>query len=180
MLYRYRECREKYGSTYKIGKAVSGGVLFKLEEGVYSDTGEEDELEILQWRYPKAVMTLESAFFYHGLTDEIPEAYSLATERGSSKIEDSRVRQCFVPVGTIDIGKTQIEYDGDKVRIYDFERLVIELARLKTKVSYDLYKEVLESLRKRRDEIRPDVLQIYLRSFPKRGAIESIIYEELF
>ena len=180
MLYRYKDCREKYGSPYRIDMAMREGVLHKLEDGVYSDSGDEDELEIIQWRYPKAVMTLESAFFYHGLTDEIPDVYALATERGSSKIEDPRVRQCFVPVGTLDIGKTQIEYEGDSIRIYDLERLSIELARLKTKISYDLYKEVLESLRRRRDEIRPDVLQIYLRSFPKRGAIESIIYEELF
>ena len=180
MLFHHKNCRKKFGSLYRIDKAVREGLLFKLEEGVYSDTGKEDELEIIQWRYPKGVMTLESAFFYYGLTDEIPEVYALATERGSSKIEDPRVRQCFVSVGTLGIGKTQIRFEGDSVRIYDLERLTIELARLKTKISYDLYKEVLESLRRRRDEIRPDVLQIYLRSFPKRGAIESIIYEELF
>ena len=63
MLFHYKDCRKKFGSPYRIDKAVREGLLFKLEEGVYSDTGEEDELEIIQWRYPKGVMTLESAFF---------------------------------------------------------------------------------------------------------------------
>ena len=48
MLYSFAECKEKFGSPYQIDKAVAAGSLWKLGVGVYSDTGAENELEIVQ------------------------------------------------------------------------------------------------------------------------------------
>ena len=50
MLYSFAECRKRFGSPYQIDKAVAAGGLWKLGVGVYSDTGAENELEIVQWR----------------------------------------------------------------------------------------------------------------------------------
>ena len=36
-----------FGSPYRIAKAIADGRIRKLEDGVYSDTGEENELEIV-------------------------------------------------------------------------------------------------------------------------------------
>lgn len=180
MLLDYAECLKRFGSLYRIRKAIDGRRLFKVESGVYSDTGDENELEIVQWKHPRAIMTLDSAYFYHNLTDEIPTVYSMATDYGARKIADPLVKQYFMPRGTVEIGKTEIEYAGDKVRTYDLERLVIETARMKSKIPYDLYKEVVLSFRRRIAEIVPATIQIYLRSFPKRSSIERIIGEEIF
>ena len=49
-----------------------GTAFFKMGVWVYSDTGKENELQIVQWRHPRAVLTFESAYFYYDLTDEIP------------------------------------------------------------------------------------------------------------
>lgn len=180
MLLAYKDCIEKYGSLYQINKAIRDGRLHRIEPRVYSDTGEENELEIVQWKHPNAVMTLDSAYFYYGLTDVIPSEYHMATAFRARRIDDPIVRQYYMPDGTFSIGKTSLQYCGDCVRIYDLERLLIETARMKSKLPYDLYKEVISSFRNRIGEILPAKIQLYLRSFPKRETIENIIGEEVF
>ena len=95
MIYSFADCRKKFGSPYQIEKAIAGGCLWKLDVGVYSDTGEENELEIVQWRHPHAVMTLDSAYFYYDLTDSVPGFYYMATDHGARPITDPLVKQVF-------------------------------------------------------------------------------------
>jgi len=148
--------------------------------GVYSDTGDENELEIVQWRHPKAVMTLDSAYFYYDLTDEVPDAYYMATDRKARPLNDPLVWQFFMPEGTFELGITTIEYCGDKVRTYDLERLLIETARMKSRLDPALYKEVVVSFRKRTESLIAHKIADYLQFFPRRDAIECVIYEEVF
>lgn len=182
MLQSYRECLEKYGSAYLVRKAVSDGRLYKMEAGVYSDAGTEDELEVVQFKYPNAVITMESAFFYYDLTDTVPDCYHLATGLHAARITDERVTQHYVPEEIVDVGVVTIERAGSRIRTYDLERLMIETARMKAKLPSDLYKEVVLSFRKRVDEIYPAKVGEYLasRPFPKKDLVERIIYEEIF
>ena len=46
------------------------------------------------------------------------------------------------------LGKTQIDYEGIIINIYDKERMLIDLARNKNKIGYDLYKEIISNYRK--------------------------------
>ena len=141
-----------------------------MDVGVYSDTGAENELEIVQWRHPNAVMTFDSAYFYHDLTDAVPEFYYMATAHGARPIRDPLVKQFYMPSGTEELGVTTIEYCGDKVRIFDLER----------QLAPDQYKEVVLSFRRRSSELEAYKIADYLAHFARRDAIESIIYEEVF
>lgn len=53
------------------------------------------ELEIIMKKYPNAILTLNSAFYYYGLTDTIPDRYYVATPKSNRKIEDVRVKFSF-------------------------------------------------------------------------------------
>ena len=53
------------------------------------------ELEIIMKKYPNAILTLNSAFYYYGLTDTIPDHYYFATPKSNRKIEDVRVKLSF-------------------------------------------------------------------------------------
>lgn len=180
MLYSFTDCREKFGSPYQIEKAIGAGRIFKLDVGVYSDTGEENELQIVQWKHPNAVMTFDSAYFYYDLTDTVPDFYYMATDHGARPIVDPLVRQYYLPMGTAGIGVTTIDYCGDKVRTFDLERLLIETARMKGKLAPDLYKEVVLSFRRRSNELQAYKIADYLVHFARRDSIETIIYEEVF
>ncbi len=180
MYLNYTDCRRRYGSPYQIDKAVAEGRLKKIEPGVYSDGGKVSELETIQFKYPKGVLAFDSAYFYHDLTDAIPVAYHLATPANAPAIADPRVRQYYFPPAIHKIGLAEIVYCGDKVRTYDLERLLIDTARMKSKLPSDLYKEVILSFRSRTGSLSEEKIGNYLPFFPKRNMIERILYEEVF
>lgn len=91
------QCLQEYGSDYYIQKKVESGALFRIDKGVYSLKQHVPEIAVLMYKYPNAVVTMQSAFYMHGLTDVIPDEYDLATTRNAAKIPDKRVKQYFVP-----------------------------------------------------------------------------------
>ena len=64
-------------------------------------------------KYPNAILTLNSAFYYYGLTDTIPDHYYVATPKSNRKIEDVRVKQIYENSNALEMGKTTIEYDDE-------------------------------------------------------------------
>jgi len=180
MYLNYTDCRRRFGSPYQINKAITDGRLTKIESGVYSDGDMVTELGVVQFKYPKGILAFESAYFYHDLTDVIPTAYHLATPSNAPAINDPRIVQHYIPRSIHALGETEIEYCGDKVRTYDLERLLIDTARMKSKLPSDLYKEVILSFRSRAGSLSEEKIGRYLPCFPKRNMIERILYEEVF
>ena len=76
MILSYEEAIKEYGSDYKLKKAIDSGVVFKIENGIYSSRKYNNELEVILKKYPKAILAGEYAFYIHGLTDVIPEKYA--------------------------------------------------------------------------------------------------------
>ena len=181
MLLNTKECLERYGSYYAIGCAVKEGSLVKIERGIYSDTTEYIAGErIMQKKFPATIFTMESAFYYHRLTDVIPDTYSLATPVRSTSLADKRVKQYFVPDGTLEVGKTELEVSGVKIPVSDLERMLIELMRHRQKLPHDYYKEILGNYRLHLDRLYPAKLDDYLEAFPKRNAISRFLDLEVF
>ena len=179
MLLFYKEVKEKYGNLYQIKKALQAGELYKVAEGVYSDTPRVSEVELIMFRYPKAVFTLNSAFYYHGLTDVIPERYYLATIRDTHKIANAKIKQVFYSEDKYAIGISAMDYQGKPIRIYDRERMLIELIRNAKKLPFDYYKEIIESYRRTVYDLDIQKLQEYTAVFPKGDAIMQSIELEV-
>ena len=178
MLLSYHDCEIKYGSYYQIKKALDARELYKIEPGIYADTPDVSELETISFKYAQAVFTMDSAFYYHGLTDVIPERYHLATSKDAHKIGGKRIKQYFHRDDTFSIGTTNMQYSGVKIRIYSKERMLIELIRNKKALPFDYYKEIIESYRRMVQTLDIEALQAYILAFPKQNHIwESIELE---
>lgn len=181
MIMTYSECCKKYGGRYRTGRLIRNGELHKVAPGLYSDKTSWSDVEVVLARYPNAVLTLQSAYYYYDLSDSIPEAFHLATDRDATKIYDDQVVQHFLPKGTNEIGVVSYKHVSAEIsRIFDKERLLIETARNKTKLPYDLYKEVVESFRNIKDTLYPAKLTDYLEAFPKKDSILRTIESEVF
>lgn len=180
MVAKLIEWSRKYGTKYRVGQLVREGKLFKLEEGIYADIADAPEVEVVLAKYPASVLTLQSAYYYYRMSDEIPDEYHLATDRKAARIDDDRVEQSFVPVGTLMIGATRIVVLNECLRIYDKERLLIETIRYRTKLPYDLYREVISSFREKRNELYGAKIDDYLKMFPRRNVIKEAIRKEVY
>ena len=147
MVLTYKECIEKYGSDRKLKKEMNEGRIFQQEKGIYSLNKLCSELEIIVTKYPRSVFTGESAFYYHSLTDVIPDFYYVATLRTDSRIKDERVKQSYLKTEIFDSGIIQMQHNNAMINIYSLERMLIELMRFKNKLPFDYYKEIISSYR---------------------------------
>lgn len=179
MLYSYDECIERYGSKYLVKKAVERGDIFQLDKGVYSEKKRVSEVAIISMKYPKGVLTLNSAFYYYDLTDAIPEKHYLATDKNAAKIADGRVVQIFEKSDILTLGATTVTKDGCNINIYNRERLLVELLRHKNKFSFDYYKEVLLNFREIIHDLDIRTVQDYAYEVPKTSKIMETLQLEV-
>lgn len=180
MILSYTECINKYGNDYQLAKAIAEGKIYRMESGMYSTDKYAEELEIIIKKYPHAVLTGEYAFYCHELTDVIPEKYFIATKKNSVKLKDPRIVQVYVKDELLQLGVQKKEVNGVVVRIYDKERMLIELLRNKNTIPHDLYKEVIGNYRKIIDELEIWRIQEYTEIFPKSKMIKKALEEEVF
>lgn len=180
MLLSYQECMNIYRTNYLLDKQLECGKLFKIEKGIYSDQKNVSEIDIITLKYPKAIFTLNSAFYFYSFTDVIPDKYTLATDRDSAKIKDQRVKQIFCPKSSLEIGKISMDYASSEINIYNKERLLIELVRYKDKFPFDYYKEIILEYRNRIMDMDIELIQDYAEEFPRSRKIMDIIQAEVF
>lgn len=180
MILTYKECIEEYGNDYQLEKAVREDSLYKIEAGIYSTQKYTSDLEVIMKKYPKAILTEDYAYYYHDLTDVIPEKYYIATGAKAAKLSDPRIVQIYIRDDLLLLGVEEKEIDGAKVRIYDKERMLIELLRNKNSMPYDLYKEIIGNYRKIIEDLEIWRIQDYAEIFPKSKMIKKALQEEVF
>ncbi len=174
MVYYYKELLESGLNRYQIEKKVANKELYKIEKGIYSNDEFPSELAIITKKYSKAILTLNSAFFYYELTDKIPDYYYLATDKKARNIENKSIKQIFTKKELLDIGLTKMKIEDTEVNIYDKERMLIELTRYKSKLPYELYKEVLNNYRKIKDKLNFIKLYKYAQNFNNSYIMKTI------
>lgn len=180
VLYNYNEILVKYKDDYNIKKAIRNREIFKIEKGLYSDKENVHYLKIISKKYPYAVISGHSAYYYHNLTDVIPKKIVICTDRHSTRITNSKIKQVQMKDELYNLGKTNIEYEGARINIYDKERLLIDLARNKNKIGYDLYKEIITNYRNISNSLNIRKIEEYLTYFINADKIFEIIQNEVF
>ena len=179
MIMRYAECAINSLGARDVKKAVASGKLYKIEKGVYSDRPHEPTLAVIAAKYPAAVFTMNSAFYYHALTDDIPDKYYLATDKNASKIRDKRVTQ-FFENASYTLGAEETFVEGVSIRMYNKERMLIELLRHKNQLPFDYYKEILRNYRNLIDNLDIQTIEEYMELLPKKKMIETALQMEVF
>ena len=180
MVYTHKELKEKFGSNYQIQKAVKEGNLYKIESGIYSDKQNNHYLDIFVKKYPNAIISGDSAYYYHNLTDVIPKKIFMTTDRTSGRFNDENIIQSYSTSDYFNLGKTNIEFEGVNINIYDKERMLIELVKNKNITPYDYYKEIINNYRNIKNEIDVYKLQEYAIVYSNGEKLMSIIQDEVF
>lgn len=180
MLYFHKELKKQLKSDYQIQEAVSNQEYYKMEKGLYSDREFVNPLEIICKKYPNAIFTSDSAYYYYNLTDVVPDYFYLATKRTDTRITDKNIKQKFIPNDLFEFGKTQIEIENVKINIYDEERMLVELIRKKNLIPFDYYKEIITNYRKRIDKLDIYKIQEYISYYKNAQSLYDTIMREVF
>ncbi len=176
----HNECLKEYGSDYFIKQKINTGELFKIEKGIYSKNESIPTIALLSYKYPKAIITMDTAFYLYGMTDEIPDECTMATKREAAPIVDKRVKQIFMPKELLSIGATTIDYKGYKVPIFDRERMLIELVRYKGKMPFTYYKEIILNYRRILPQLNVEKIRDYAEVMPRHKKIIDTLKMEVF
>lgn len=179
MIYTYQECIEMFGTYYAFSKALVAKKFFKIKEGVYANENKPKEIAIFVKEYHKAIFTMQSAFYYLNISDVVPKKYYVATDKDATKYKKDNIVQYFLNNGLDKIGVTTINYDGTKIKLFNKERMLIELIRYKNKLPFDYYKEIINYYREHIDEINIPLVVKYLNNFPKKSLIKKTIELEV-
>ena len=180
MIYSYKEALELYGSRYKIKKAIEDGKLFKVEHGFYSDDEDVNSLQIITAKYPNAVFTSKSAYYFYDLTDVIPRKNYLAIEKHQKIKVDSAVEITYMIKELHELGVTTLKTHNAVINIYDREKLLIELVRNKNSFGYDYYKEIIKNYRDISNELDIQKIMDYLKFYKNKENLQMIIQDEVF
>ncbi len=180
MLKTRTECLEEYGSDYFINQTIAEGKLFRVDKGIFSEKDRVPELALLSYKYPNAIITMETAFYLYGFTDEVPDACTMATKREAAPIADSRVKQIFMPKELLGLGATTMDYKGYDIQIFDKERMLIELVRYKSKIPFNYYKEVLGNYRRILTQLNAEKIRNYAESVPKSNKVIRTLRTEVY
>ena len=149
MIRTWNEIVEIEGNINNARASIKKGKYQKVSHGVYEDDivlfSKQEQLFV---RYPRATLTMQSAFEYYDLSDYIPDKYYLVTPYNSHTIKDDKVSQSYMSEEIIEIGREKIQTKYGYIYIFDLERMLIELFRLKNKLSREYFLEVVSSYRK--------------------------------
>jgi predicted transcriptional regulator of viral defense system len=164
---RYLKSHKGYGrmkdlkasglQTRDVRKLLQEGELVKVKAGLYRladmQPGENSGLVEICLAMPKAVICLNSALSFHGLTTFVPGALSFAIPASDKPIKFSTLptEPYFFSRNQYRTGIEHHETDAGGIKVYGAEKTVCDLFRYRNKLGEDLALEGLKEYLRRRN-----------------------------
>ena len=157
--------------TY-LSSMCAQGIFLKAGKGLYRKRGyEADPFFELRFRYAKAVFSLDSCLFLHGLTDTSALSVHLPTNYLTHGIEGVSCRH--VGEKEYSLGQSLVVTPrGNLVMAYDIERTLIELIRQQSRFSKEEFLSLWENGKKKSPY--PSKLAQYAQAFHVEGELSLL------
>ena len=147
MIMNHKELLGIYKNDIVIKKMLADKKLMKIDKSLYTTKKDYSEFEYILKKYNNFIFTMETALFIWGYKNINLNKYSIATKRKAKVIKSEVIKQYFMPDNLYELGLETIEYNGYKIKIYDKERILLEIIKNKEKIDYNLYIKIIEDYR---------------------------------
>lgn len=154
----------------------------RLLRGVYTTSKNFDLLVAYALRYSQAVISLNTALTLYGyLINSDYDIFDFSFKRGSRAVKDIKIHQNFISQKLFDIGITNINYGEYSLRIYDRERLLIEIFRFSDSINKKDYDKAIKNIIKDVKTKKLDTRKFdeYASKFPNYQALVEKYYQEI-
>lgn len=179
MLYRHKDLIKIYKNDYQINKLIINNKIIKRDDGLYSDEKNESFTDVVAIRYPNAVITGLTAYYCYKLLDYNPAMLHVSSPRNSTKIIDTNIKQHFTSENIHNLGIVSLGISSNSIKIFNKEKLLIELFRLKGKISDRDYNYVYNNFNKIKKQLNKDLIYNYLKKYPFNGKLYKQIEDFL-
>ena len=159
----------RYGiSRYRLYKMRDNGMLEQVSRGIYRLADlppiSNPDLVTISLRFPKSVICLISALFYHGITTQIPHEVYVAVSRNARmpSLDYPPVHAYKFSAEAYEAGIEKHQIDGTVVKIYNAEKTLADCFKYRNKLGMDVVLEALK-LYKSQKKFNIDKLVKYAR-----------------
>jgi len=125
--------------------------LIRAAHGIYySPETWKDDLFILSLRFPKSVLSHDSALELHGLTERESDAIHVTVPLHYNATALRREGASVHASVHYDLGISESKtYYGNTVRVYDLERTICDIVKARTKTDLQVFQYALREYAKR-------------------------------
>ena len=137
--------------------------------GIYQNEN-DDIFDSFLMRFPTGVVTLTTALSFYGMIDEwIVPPYCFNFQTGYRKIDNSQIKQFRDDKETLYLGCVEEKHNEISFKIYNKERLLIELWRKENYIQKDVYKQAIFAYRQLANSgnLNIPLLKQYISKMPK-------------
>ena len=107
----------------------------------------KSEEEIIPVLFPDGVLCMESGLYYQGYLKERPYIWSIAVDKNTSKSRYKRdyasVNPYYTETKVLEMGVETFDMNGQKIKIYEKERLICDCLKYEDKLDADSLKKGL-------------------------------------
>lgn len=137
--------------NYDIAALCKEGFIERIRQGFYQLPHENQitEEHLIQKLLPQGIVCVESALFHYGYSDFVPRKWSIAVPRTASraikKIEEFPIRAYYIQKDFLQIGKTEDNFNGIVLAVYDRERTICDCFKYRTKLDNETFNKALNA-----------------------------------
>lgn len=160
---RAKEIFDRYGGimrTYQlkeekiyyadIADLINAGLIEKVRTGYYQwiDPDNLSEVVTITRLYPDGILCMDTALLHYGYSDRTPAQWHIAVSKYSNrtrfKIDYPFIKPYYVAPEILEIGLCEQEIDGNKVKMYDKERVICDCLRYRNKMDKEVFNKAIQ------------------------------------
>ena len=133
-----------------VANLIRAGVVEKIRRGYYQwvDNDNFSEAVTISKLFPDGILCMDTALRHYGYSDRTPAQWHIAVSKFSNrtrfKIDYPFVKPYFVAPDVLEIGLCEQEIDGNKVRMYDKERVICDCLRYRNKMDKEIFNKAIQ------------------------------------
>ena len=160
---RAKEIFEQYGGMMRtselsrekiyyadINYFINAGLIEKVRTGYYQwiDPDNLSEVVTITRLFPDGILCMDTALRHYGYSDRTPVQWHIAVSKYSNrtrfKIDYPFVKPYYVAPEILEIGLCEQEIDGNKVKMYDKERVICDCLRYRNKMDKEVFNKAIQ------------------------------------
>ena len=164
----------KNGITYyQVNRLLEQGVVVKLKHGVYKwKTDNENEWADIIHLVPNGILCLLTSALHHELTTFVSSEYHIAIPKKMKLVlpDYPPIKLYYWDSKAFRLGIIETVIQETPVKMYNIEKTVCDIVRLRNKIGIDIAKEVLKNYLK-----HPNCDMPKLNEYARQLRISSIL-----
>ena len=127
------------------------GVVEKVRRGYYQWVDNENlsEVATVIRLFPDGILCMDTALRHYGYSDRTPAKWHIAVNKYSNRtrfnIDYPFIKPYYVVPDLLNLGLCEQSIDGNKVKMYDKERVICDCLRYRNKMDKEIFNKAIQN-----------------------------------